>query len=81
MTHGYHGKILHVDLTKGKFQVEEPDEAFYRRYLGGSALAMHYLLKDMPPKADPLGPDNILVLALSVVTGTGISWLDQGWPV
>jgi len=73
MTHGYHGKILHVDLTKGKFQVEEPDEAFYRRYLGGSALAMHYLLKDMPAKADPLGPDNILVLALSVVTGTGIS--------
>jgi len=73
MTHGYHGKILHIDLTKGKFQVEEPDEAFYRKYLGGSALAMHYLLKDMPAKADPLGPDNILVLALSVVTGAGIS--------
>jgi aldehyde:ferredoxin oxidoreductase len=34
---------------------------------------MHYLLKDMPAKADPLGPDNILVLALSVVTGAGIS--------
>ncbi len=73
MTHGYHGKILHVDLTKGKFQVEEPDEAFYRKYLGGSALAMHYLLKNMPPKVDPLGPDNILVIALSVVTGAGIS--------
>ena len=73
MTHGYHGKILHVDLTNSKFQVEEPDEAFYRKYLGGSALAMHYLLKDMPPGSDPLGPDNILVLALSVVTGVGIS--------
>jgi len=73
MTHGYHGKILHVDLTKGKFHVEEPGEAFYRKYLGGSALAMHYLLKDMPPRVDPLGPDNILVIALSVVTGVGIS--------
>jgi aldehyde:ferredoxin oxidoreductase len=73
MAHGYHGKILHVDLTKGKFHVEEPDQAFYRKYLGGSALAMHYLLKDMPAKADPLGPDNILVIALSVVTGAGIS--------
>ncbi len=73
MAHGYHGKILHVDLTKGKLQVEEPDEAFYRKYLGGSALAMHYLLKDMPAKADPLGPDNILVIALSVVTGAGIA--------
>ena len=73
MAHGYHGKILHVDLTNGKFQVEEPGEAFYRKYLGGSALAMHYLLKEMPPGADPLGPENILVLALSVVTGAGIS--------
>ncbi|MGB2963132.1 MAG: aldehyde ferredoxin oxidoreductase family protein [Anaerolineales bacterium] len=73
MALGYHGKILHVDLSKGKFQVEEPDEAFYRKYLGGSALAMHYLLKEMPPGADPLGPENILVLALSVVTGAGIS--------
>jgi aldehyde:ferredoxin oxidoreductase len=73
MAHGYHGKILHVDLTTGEFQVEEPGEAFYRKYLGGSALAMHYLLKEMPPGADPLGPENILVLALSVVTGSGIS--------
>ena len=37
MTHGYHGKILHVDLTKGKFDVEEPGEEFYKKYLGGSA--------------------------------------------
>ena len=73
MTHGYHGKILHVDLTKGKFEVEEPGEAFYRKYLGGSALAMHYLLQDMAPGVDPLSPDNILVLALSVVTGAAIS--------
>ena len=73
MTNGYHGKILHIDLTTGKFEVEEPGEEFYRKYLGGSALAMYYMLKEMPPGADPLGPDNILVLALSVVTGAGIS--------
>jgi len=73
MTHGYHGKILHVDLTAGKFSVEEPSEDFYRKYLGGSALALHYLLKDMPPGADPLGPENILVLALSILTGVSIS--------
>jgi len=73
MAHGYHGKILHVDLTAGTLNVEEPGEEFYRKYLGGSALAMHYLLKEMPPGADPLGPENILVLALSVVTGASIS--------
>jgi len=73
MPHGYNGKILHVDLTNGKFQVEEPGDVFYRKYMGGSALALHYLLKDMPAGVDPLGPENVLVLALSVVTGSAIS--------
>jgi len=73
MIYGYNGKILHVDLSTKKFQVEEPDEAFYRKYMGGSALAMYYLLKHMPAGVDPLGPDNILVLALSVLTGTAVS--------
>jgi aldehyde:ferredoxin oxidoreductase len=62
-----------VDLTKGAITVEEPDNAFYRKYMGGSALAMVYLLKDMPAGVDPLGPENMLVLALSVVTGAAIS--------
>jgi len=73
MSHGYNGKVLHVNLTSGELSVEEPGVAFYRRYMGGSALAMHYILKEVPPGADPLGPDNVLVLALSVLTGAAIS--------
>jgi aldehyde:ferredoxin oxidoreductase len=73
MSHGYNGKILHVNLTSGELSVEEPGVAFYRKYMGGSALAMHYILKEVPPGADPLGPDNVLVLALSVLTGAAIS--------
>ncbi len=73
MKYGYNGKVLHVDLTNRIFHVEEPEEAFYRKYMGGSAIAMHYLLKDMPAGVDPLGLDNVLVLALSVLTGTAIS--------
>jgi aldehyde:ferredoxin oxidoreductase len=73
MPYGYNGKILHVDLTEGKLHVEEPGDNFYRKYMGGSALAMHYLLKEIPPGADALGPENVLVLALSVLTGAAIS--------
>ena len=73
MPYGYNGKILHVDLSEGLLTVEEPGEAFYRKYMGGSALAMYYLLKELPPGADPLGPENVLVMALSVLTGTAIS--------
>ncbi len=73
MPYGYHGKILQVNLTDGTIEVETPDEAFYRFYMGGSALGMHYVLKRTPPKADPMGPENTLVLALSVLTGAPVS--------
>lgn len=73
MPNGYNGKILHVDLTKGALTVEEPDEAFYRKYLGGSAMGMHYILRDMPKGADPLGPENVLTLFTGVTTGAAIS--------
>jgi aldehyde:ferredoxin oxidoreductase len=35
MPKGYTGKILHVDLSHRKIEVEENDEGFYRSYLGG----------------------------------------------
>jgi aldehyde:ferredoxin oxidoreductase len=73
MPYGYHGKILHVDLTSGQLSVEEPPEAFYRKYLGGSAMGLTYLLKAMPAGADPLGPDNVLTLFASALTGAPIS--------
>ena len=38
---GYHGRILHVDLNSGDLTTEQPGEAFYRKYLGGSALGSH----------------------------------------
>jgi aldehyde:ferredoxin oxidoreductase len=41
--------------------------------MGGSALGMHYVLKLMPAGAEPLGPENVLVLSLGVTTGAAIS--------
>lgn len=73
MPNGYNGKVLHVDLTSGSLTVEEPNEAFYRKYLGGSAMGMHYILRDMPKGADPLGPENVLTLFTGVTTGAAIS--------
>jgi aldehyde:ferredoxin oxidoreductase len=73
MTGGYTGKILHVDLTSGETEVEEPNETFYRTYLGGSAMGAYYLFRDTPKEADPLGPENTLSLMLGPVTGAPIS--------
>ena len=73
MPYGYVGKILHVDLTTGVIEVEEPPEAFYRKYLGGSAMGLYYILREAPPGADPLGPENVLAFFTGVTTGAPIS--------
>ena len=73
MPNGYNGKILHVDLTEGTLTIEEPEEAFYRKYMGGSAMGMYYILREMPKGADPVGPDNVLTLMTGVTTGAAIS--------
>jgi aldehyde:ferredoxin oxidoreductase len=73
MPYGYNGKILHVDLTTGNLEVEEPGETFYRKYMGGSALGMYYALKLIPAGAEPLGPENVLVISTGVTTGAAIS--------
>jgi aldehyde:ferredoxin oxidoreductase len=71
--HGYAGKILHVDLSSGLIEIEEPPADVYRTYMGGSALGLYYLLKNTPAGADPYGPDNTLAFMLSGVTGAPIA--------
>jgi len=73
MPYGYNGKILHVDLAKGSLAVETPPEAFYRKYMGGSAMGLYYILREMPKGADPLGAENVLTLFTGVTTGAAIS--------
>jgi aldehyde:ferredoxin oxidoreductase len=73
MPFGYVGKILHVNLTTGRLEVETPAEDFYRKYMGGSAMGLFYILREVPKGADPLGPENVLTLFASVTTGAPIS--------
>jgi len=70
---GYNGKILHVDLTSRTFSVEEPPESFYRKYMGGSALAAYYCLKGIKAGTDAFDAANVLVFAASCTTGAPLS--------
>jgi aldehyde:ferredoxin oxidoreductase len=73
MSYGYTGRILHVDLTNRKIEVDEKDEAFYRSYLGGRGIGYHYLMKMVPAGTDAFSADNILVLATGVMTGSPLA--------
>ena len=68
----YNGNIIRVDLTKGEVRTEVLPEAIFRKYMGGSSLASYFLLKELKKGIDPLGPENILVFAASVITGTTV---------
>jgi len=70
---GSWGKILRVDLTKRSWSVDELDEATFRRYPGGRALIARYLLSEVRPGTDALAPENVLVFAMGVLTGTPLS--------
>ena len=48
MSYGYTGKILHVNLSKSELEIEKQNEQFYRTYMGGSAMGLHYVLKETP---------------------------------
>lgn len=70
MANGYWGKILRVNLTEGTIKVETPPDNWYRTYWGGRAMIAYFLLREVGPDVDPLGPDNKFILAPGVLTGT-----------
>jgi len=69
---GYNGKILRVDLSRSRVKVEQPDDIFYRRYIGGEGFVAYYLLKELEAGVDPLGPENKLIFAAGPLTGVPI---------
>ncbi|WP_420645442.1 aldehyde ferredoxin oxidoreductase family protein [Candidatus Leptofilum sp.] len=73
MLYGFTGNILHVDLTNGTLEIENPSEDFYRHYQGGSLMGLYYLWHNTPANADPLSPENTLTFALSAPTGLPVS--------
>jgi len=69
---GYTGKIARVNLSSGKTKIEELSEQWYRQYMGGRNIGLYFLLKEVSPCTDPLSPDNKLIFATSMLTGSPI---------
>ena len=67
---GYTGRLLLVDLGKGKVRVDETPEGYARAFLGGSGLACRMLVDMVGPDTDPLSPDNVLIFMAGPLTGT-----------
>jgi aldehyde:ferredoxin oxidoreductase len=61
-------RVLFVDLSKRQFRVEERP-ALFSESLGGSGVAIRLLEELCPPGADPMGPDNPVILAVGPLVG------------
>jgi aldehyde:ferredoxin oxidoreductase len=67
---GYAGRILRIDLTTGKTQIEKLDKETAKKYVGGIGLGMRLWLNNSKAGIKPLDPENPLVLAVGPVSGT-----------
>ncbi|RJP86893.1 MAG: aldehyde ferredoxin oxidoreductase [Desulfobacteraceae bacterium] len=71
MPKGYMGKILMVNLSDGTMEEQPIPDSVYEKFLSGSGLGGFILYNNIPPDADPLGPDNLLGFVSGLLTGTG----------
>ena len=73
MLGGYMGKILWIDLTKGKVTEKDLFDVFppsiLRRYVGGFGLGLRLLYDELPLGIHPLDPENLLIFMTGPLTG------------
>ena len=70
LKYGYGSKILRVDLTRRRFQIENLDSAWIKDVIGGRPANTKRLAEELNPNCDPLGPDNLLIFGVGPLTGS-----------
>src|SRR5512137_2512282 len=70
--HGWTGRLLRVDLGTGGVTREELEPGVLRDFLGGRGLGAWLVYRQVPPRADPLGPENVLAFCTGPLTGTRV---------
>lgn len=63
-------KVLRVNLTEGTCNSEDLNQEWAQEYIGQRGLATRYMVEEVDPACDPLGPDNKLIFATGPLTGT-----------
>ena len=67
--YGWAGTILRVDLTAGQIVKQSFPEEWKDKFLGGRTVNSKMLFDEVPRGADPLGPENKLIVGTGPLTG------------
>jgi aldehyde:ferredoxin oxidoreductase len=68
--HGYSGRIIRVDLTRGRVLVSDLDEGTVRVFLGGLGFNAKVLYDEVGPGVGAFDPDNLVLFTPGALTGT-----------
>ncbi len=64
-------RIARLDLREWKAREERVPESLLRKYIGGRGLGAYLALREIPPRIDPLSPENRIYILTGPLTGTG----------
>lgn len=74
---GYAGNILYVNLTSGSVKKEPLDAKMVRAYIGGAGINNKLAYDLIPPDAEPLSPQNAIIIGTGPFNGTMIPGSSQ----
>ena len=71
--YGFHGRLLHIDLSSEDHCWRDLEESRLRAFLGGIGLGTSLLYDFAPPGVEPLSPGNPLIFISAPLVGTGLT--------
>jgi len=66
----YTGKLIRINLSQGKSQIEDVPETLMKSFLGGRGIAAKYLYDELKPGVEPLAADNKLIFMMGPLGAT-----------
>ena len=69
---GYLAKMLRVDLSNEETSVEELDQSFIEKWIGGVGFAARYLYEEVPAGIEWSDPENRIIWTTGPLAGSGV---------
>ena len=63
--HGYHGRYLRIDVSRGTGEWVPLSDDVLARFIGGVGLGVWLIHREAPPGVEPLAPEAPLLFAFS----------------
>lgn len=70
LKYGYGGRILRIDLSQKRFNIDQTDPKWFKPVIGGRAANTKRLFEELNIDCDPLSPENLLIFGIGPLTGS-----------